>query len=141
MSLLAEGERKFTAALAGPTHLSGDIKTPWRIVEIGPDLNTLVNCDIIQDVSPPMDKALFPDGFNTNWIKPGKSAWSWLAGNGGVTFENMKRFSKWAGELGFRYNLVDEGWYKWHEGDKDQWDLLNPNSDYLPRLFRLRQNK
>jgi alpha-glucosidase len=130
MSLLAEGNRKFVAVLAGPTHLSGDIETPWRIVEIGPDLNTLVNCDIIQDVSPPMDKTLFPDGFATNWIKPGKSAWSWLAGNGGVTFDNMKRFSKWAGELGFRYNLVDEGWYKWHEGNKDQWDLLKELVQY-----------
>jgi hypothetical protein len=124
MSLKAAGNRVFNASLSGITHVDGDIESPWRIIEIGKDLNTLVNCDIIANVSPKPDKELFPDGFATGWIKPGKSVWSWLAGNGGVSFENMKKYSKWAGELGIEYNLVDEGWSKWQDGDKDKWALV-----------------
>lgn len=130
MSLKSIGNRTYKANLTGITHISGNIQTPWRIIEIGKDLNTLVNCDIIANVSPKPDKVLFPEGFATNWIKPGKSVWSWLAGNGGVTFENMKKYSKWAGELGIEYNLVDEGWSRWQEGDKDKWTLLKELVDY-----------
>lgn len=124
MSLIAHGSRTFKAVLADSSYLQQGMETPWRIIEIGSDLNTLVNCDIIHNVSPAFDKQLFPKGFNTDWIQPGKAAWSWLAGNGRVTVENMKRFSRWAGELGFAYNLVDSGWWRWHEDNKDQWDLL-----------------
>ncbi|MDQ2721475.1 MAG: glycoside hydrolase family 97 protein [Bacteroidota bacterium] len=130
MSLKATGNNAFAANLTGITNINGNIQTPWRIIEIGKDLNTLVNCDIISNVSPAPDKTLFPDGFNTRWIRPGKSVWSWLAGNGGVTFENMKTYSKWAGKLGFEYNLVDEGWSQWHDGGKDKWALLKELVDY-----------
>lgn len=130
MSLKAAGNRAFKAHLTGTTNINGNIQSPWRIIEIGKDLNTLVNCDIIANVSPAPDKTLFPAGFNTNWIKPGKSVWSWLAGNGEVTFENMKKYSKWAGELGIEYNLVDEGWSKWQDGGKDKWALLKELVDY-----------
>jgi len=130
MSLIAAGSNAFKANLATDTHVVGTIKTPWRIIEIGKDLNSLVNCDIIADVSPKPDKTLFPNGFATPWIKPGKSVWSWLAGNGGVTFENMELYSKWAGELGIEYNLVDDGWGKWHDGAKDNWALIKELVDY-----------
>jgi alpha-glucosidase len=130
MSLVATGSNAFKAHLTGKTKTEGNIATPWRIVEIGADLNTLVNCDIVHNVSPPMDKKLFPKGYKTDWIRPGKSVWSWLAGNGDVTFENMKRFSKWAGELGFAYNLVDEGWSRWNDGGKDKWALLKELVQY-----------
>jgi alpha-glucosidase len=130
MSLIAQGDRKFKANLTGTVNKQGIIETPWRIIEIGADLNTLLNCDIVQNVSPAPDPTLFPDGFNTSWVKPGRSTWSWLAGNGGVTFENMKKFSKWAGELGFEYNLVDEGWSRWQDGDKDKWALLKELTQY-----------
>lgn len=130
MSLKADGSRGFKANLTGNTLLSGNIETPWRIVEIGKDLNTLVNCDIIANVSSKPDKTLFPQGFATPWIKPGKSAWSWLTDTRSVTLGNMKKFSKLAGELGIEYNLVDEGWSKWQEGAKDKWALLKELVDY-----------
>jgi hypothetical protein len=130
MSLVATGNNPIKAHLTGQTQTTGNIATPWRIIQIGADLNTLVNCDIVYNVSPPMDKQLFPQGYNSSWIKPGKSVWSWLAGNGDVTFENMKRFSKWAGELGFAYNLVDEGWSRWNDGGKDKWQLLKELVQY-----------
>lgn len=125
MSLKALGNRAFKAVLKGDTHITGKIETPWRIVEVGSSLNTLVNCDIIANVSPAPDKTLFPKGFATSWVKPGECAWSWEAGNGPVSFDNMKRYVKWAGELGIPYNLVDEGWWRWTDGGKDRWELVH----------------
>ena len=130
MSLRADGNRNFYAHLSGVTSKSGNIESPWRIIEIGKDLNTLVNCDIIANVSPPFDPQLFPKGYDTDWIKPGRSVWSWLAESGKVTLENMKKFSDLAAALGFEYNLVDEGWGNWKDGDKDQWDMMKELVDY-----------
>ena len=42
--------------LAKPAAIAGTITSPWRVVMIGADLNTLVNCDIIHNLSPPPDK-------------------------------------------------------------------------------------
>lgn len=98
--------------LAIPAIIKDTITTPWRVVMIGKDLNTLVNCDIISNLSPKPDKTLFPDGINTAWIKPGRAVWTWLDG-GDRTPEGMKEYSRMAGELGFEYNVVDAFWYRW----------------------------
>src|SRR4029077_1951175 len=58
------------ARLAKPAVIDGTITTPCRVVMIAADLNGLVNCDIIHNVSPPPDKSLFPAGFATPWIRP-----------------------------------------------------------------------
>ena len=132
MSLIADGNRGFQAMLFGDTRKTGNIATPWRVIEIGKDLNTLVNCDIIANVSPTYVRNLFPNGYDTDWVKPGRSVWSWLAGkeNWSITLENMKRFSDMAAELGFEYNLVDEGWGNWKDGDRDKWDMMKELVDY-----------
>lgn len=129
MGLIAKGNNELQAKLSGITRKKGRVQTPWRIVEIGPDLNTLVNCDIVANVSAAMDKKLFPQGYNTAWVKPGRSLWSWLGG-GGVTVENMKYYCKMAAELGFEYNLIDEGWGHWKENGKTYWDLVKEVVDY-----------
>lgn len=98
--------------LAVPAKISGTVTTPWRIVMAGSDLNTLVNSDIIENLSPSPDKTLFPDGMKTDWIKPGRAVWNWLDG-GERSVEGMKEFSKLAGQLGFEYNVVDAFWYRW----------------------------
>ncbi len=133
MGLQADGNRGFHARLghavppsypfrlrykdeierrAQPAAVSGTITTPWRIVIVGPDLNTLVNSDIVHAVAPPPDPKLFPRGIATPWIKPGRSVWRYLDG-GEATFEGMKEFSRLAGELGFEYNLLEGFWQKW----------------------------
>ena len=81
---------------------------------IGPDLNTLVNSDIITNVSPPPNPKLFPKGINTGWIKPGRAVWKYLDG-GENTFETIKEFSKEAGELGFEYNVIEGFWHQWSD--------------------------
>ncbi len=132
MSLIVNSQRVLQANLTGKTKKIGNVETPWRIIEIGKDLNTLVNCDIIANVSPAYDKKLFPQGYNTDWVKPGRSVWSWLASRGGVTLENMKKFTDLAAQLGFEYNLVDEGWGSWKDSinHKDNWDMMKELVDY-----------
>ncbi|MBC7912544.1 MAG: glycoside hydrolase family 97 catalytic domain-containing protein [Pyrinomonadaceae bacterium] len=130
MSLRANGANGFNARLAGPVKKKGIIETPWRIIEIGKDLNTLVNCDIIASVSPAYDKKLFPKGYDTDWVKPGRSVWSYLTDRRSITLKNMKVFSDLAAELGFEYNLVDEDWGYWKDGTRDHWDLMKELVDY-----------
>src|SRR5262245_21565788 len=64
--------------LKRPAAIAGTITTPWRVVMIGADLNALVNCDIVHDVSPPPDNKLFPAGIKTDWLKPGRAVWKYL---------------------------------------------------------------
>jgi alpha-glucosidase len=98
--------------LARPAALKGTITTPWRVVMVATDLNTLVNCDIVNSLSPPPDPALFPKGLETEWIKPGRAVWKFLDG-GQTSLAGMKEFSRMAGELGFEYNVIEGFWQRW----------------------------
>jgi alpha-glucosidase len=102
--------------LSVPAKISGTIMPPWRVVMIGADLNALVNCDIVQNVSPPPDKNLFPKGFKTDWLRPGRAVWKYLDG-GENTLESMKEFSRLAGQLGFEHNIVEGFWHSWSEAE------------------------
>src|SRR5216117_3514974 len=139
MALQADGQRGFRARLghaqppnhpftlrygdaeavrlAQPAAIEDRITSPWRLVIIGADLNTLVNCDIVADLSPPPDRRFFPHGLHTDWIKPGRAVWKYLDGGGENTLETMKQFSRMAGELGFEYNLVEGFWQRWNESE------------------------
>ncbi len=106
--------RQDVERLTRPAAVTGTITTPWRIVIIGTDLNALVNSDIVHNVAPPPDPKLFPDGLKTQWVKPGRSLWSYLDG-GNNTPEGMKEFARLAAELGFEYNLLEGFWSRWPE--------------------------
>jgi len=97
-----------------PAAIAGTITTPWRVVMIGANLNALVNCDIVSHVSPPPDNKLFPAGIKTDWLKPGRAVWKYLDG-GENTLEEVKNFSKLAGQLGFEYQVVEGFWRRWSE--------------------------
>jgi alpha-glucosidase len=135
MALQADGERRFALRLGHahpasypfrlryaadvermkqPAAIAGAVITPWRVVMIGADLNALVNCDIVQNVSSPPDKTLFPAGVKTDWLKPGRAVWKYLDG-GENTLEEVKNFSRLAGELGFEYQVVEGFWSRWSE--------------------------
>jgi alpha-glucosidase len=100
--------------LARPAAIAGAIVTPWRIVMLGADLNTLVNSDLVHNVAPPPDPKLFPAGIKTDWIKPGRALWSYLDG-GNNTLEGMKEYARLAHELGFEYNVLEGFWSRWPE--------------------------
>jgi alpha-glucosidase len=102
--------------LSRPAAIEGEMVTPWRVIMVGRDLNALVNCDIVTNVSPPPDKDLFPTGEETGWIKPGRCLWRYLDG-GDNSLRGMRDFSRKAGELGFEYNLLEGFWQKWSEED------------------------
>ena len=98
--------------LARPAALKGTITSPWRVIMAGVDLNTLVNCDIVNNLAPPPDPALFPEGLATSWVKPGRAVWKFLDG-GESSLQGMKEFSRLAGELGFEYNVIEGFWQRW----------------------------
>ena len=70
-----EGKRLGKAAA-----ITGDITTPWRVVMIGRDLNTLATSTILPNLCPPPDAVLFPDGIKTSWVKPGRAVWRYVDG-------------------------------------------------------------
>ena len=106
-----------------PAAVTGTITTPWRVVMIGADLNAMVNNDIVQNLCPPPDPKLFPQGIQTDWIKPGRAVWKYLDGGGGGTPEVMKQFSAQAGALGFEHNILEGFWEKWT--DEQIRDVVN----------------
>ena len=98
--------------LAKPAAIRGPITTPWRVVIVSPDLNGLVNNDIIHNLAPPPDSALFAKGLDTDWIKPGRAVWRYLDG-GDNTYEGLKGFTDLAAKLGFEYHVVEGVWRQW----------------------------
>ncbi len=98
--------------LSHPATVSGTVTTPWRVVLVGRDLNTLVNSDLVTNLAPPPDPGLFPAGLRTDWIKPGRCVWKYLDG-GASNLETAHEFSDLAGKLGFEYNLIEGYWQKW----------------------------
>jgi alpha-glucosidase len=100
--------------LGKPAAIIGTITTPWRVVFVGRDLNTLVNSTIVPNLCPPADPKFFPDGIKTPWIKPGRAVWRYLDG-GDRSFEGMKEFSRLAGQLGFEYHVIEGFWSRWSD--------------------------
>ena len=103
--------------LSKPAAISGAIQTPWRVIMVGADLNALVNCDILTNVSPAPDPKYFPNGVATEWTKPGRAVWHYLDGGGERNLQTEKEFSRMAGELGFEYNVVEGVWRRWADAE------------------------
>jgi len=98
--------------LATPAQITGQIQTPWRVILVSADLNGLVNNDIIHNLAPPPDAALFPQGQATPWIRPGRAVWRYLDG-GENTYEGLKQFTDLAAKLGFEHHVVEGIWSRW----------------------------
>jgi alpha-glucosidase len=95
-----------------PAAVTGTITSPWRVIMVAGDLSTLVNCDAVHNLCPPADPKLFPNGMKTDWAKAGRAVWKYLD-RGANTFEEMKAFSRMAGELGFEYHVIEGFWSRW----------------------------
>ncbi|CAA6692416.1 MULTISPECIES: glycoside hydrolase family 97 protein [unclassified Lentimonas] len=112
MRLEAVGDRTLVANFtegADGFDVDGMITTPWRVTMLADDLNELVNSDLIENLNPAPDPELFAD---TSYIKPGRSAWSWET-RGLDSVETQAEFIQLAGEMGFEYSTVDDGWKEW----------------------------
>jgi len=104
--------REEAKRLGKPASIAGTLTTPWRVVMVGPDLNTLVNSTILPNLCPPPDPRFFAEGIHTSWIKPGRAVWRYLDG-GPDGVDGMREFSRMAGELGFEYHVIEGFWSKW----------------------------
>ncbi len=98
---------------------------PWRVTLIAKDLNELVNNDILRNLCP----ASAPELANASWIKPGRSTWQWWS-SGAPKYAEQRQWIDWTHQLGFEYYLVDDGWKKWQDGNKNSWTCLAEVTTY-----------
>jgi alpha-glucosidase len=114
--------RDEAARLAAPASVTGTITTPWRVVLIGRDLNTLVNSDILPALCPPAEAKYFPQGMNTPWVEPGLCVWdyvdrNYVPGDDTNRFDRMKDFSRMAGLIGAKYHILEGFAYGWSDDE------------------------
>lgn len=129
LTLRPEGGAKFRAAFEddpGGWTEDGPILSPWRVIVLGKDLNALVNSDVIAALCEPPDPTLFPAGFDTPWIRPGKAPCTWMVfGNDGAQWDRQKWFVDVSAATGCEYLLVDGGWqtakWGWLKDGGDLW--------------------
>ena len=128
-----DGSKPLEAAFQGDAswELEGTIKSPWRVVMVSPDLNGLVNCDIVSNLNEPPSAALA----NADWIRPGRGFWHWWSGTMGnwdsVAYDRQQQWVDYAAEFGFECYLVDAGWeHTWKKPGQDKWALLKELTTY-----------
>ena len=86
--------------------------TPWRIVLVTDNANTLLDNDMVYRLASPSRIK------DTSWVKPGKVAWEWwnhwgLIGvpfRAGVNTETYNYYVDFAAKHGIEYVILDEGW-------------------------------
>ena len=129
MTLRPEGNARFRAVFEddakGWRH-DGPIRSPWRVLVWTPDLNGLVNSDVLPALCDPPDPELFPDGMNTAWIRAGKAPCTWMVfGNDGAQWDRQKWWVDVAAATGCEFLLVDAGWrtarWGWLKDGGDVW--------------------
>ena len=111
--------------------LEGAVTSPWRVVIVTPDLNGLVNSDIIANLNEPPAAALA----QADWIRPGRGFWHWWSGTIGnwdsVAYDRQQAWVDQAANFGFEYYLVDAGWeHTWQKPGRDKWALLGELTEY-----------
>ncbi|MCI0637330.1 MAG: glycoside hydrolase family 97 N-terminal domain-containing protein, partial [Actinobacteria bacterium] len=88
--------------------------TPWRAVAVG-GLDDIVRSTLVDDLSPPPGPG-FEDG--AEWVRPGRSAWSWYSqGTGSPALQ--REYVDFAADIGWEYVLVDAAWDTWPNPDQD----------------------
>lgn len=80
-------------------------KLPWRVAIIGSTLGPVVESSVVENLNPPCELT------DVSWIKSGRSSWSWLSQNTG-DLNQQKRYIDFASQMGWEYNLVDDGFNK-----------------------------
>ncbi len=111
VNLKAEGDATYsTCFYTTPTVAATDsMTTGWRLINIADSLNDLVNNYNIYTVNEQPGELYG----NTDWIEPGRSAWSWCTTHGAPTPALMREYTLAAALLGYEYNIIDDGWPAW----------------------------
>jgi alpha-glucosidase len=92
-----------------------EVVQPWRVTIVARNLTDLANTTLVENLNPPASVQLT----KTDWIKPGRSAWQWLA-SGDPKEPEQQEWIDWTSQLRFEYYLIDEGWEKW----PDSWQAI-----------------
>jgi len=98
-----------------------EVVQPWRVTIVARNLTDLVNTTLVENLNPPASAALA----KADWIKPGRSAWQWLASGDPIEPEQHE-WIDWTSQLKFEYYLIDEGWEKW----PDSWQAIASDVAY-----------
>ena len=98
-----------------------EVVQPWRVTIVARNLTDLVNTTLIENLNPPASTELA----NADWIRPGRSAWQWLA-VGDPKEPEQQQWIDWTSQLGFEYYLIDEGWERW----PDSWAAIASDVAY-----------
>lgn len=106
-------------------NLVGEVLSPWRVTLVARDLNTLANSDIVKNLCPAPEEWLAKADF----YKPGRAIWHWWS-TPDPLLKEQKMWYDSARALGFEYYLIDEGWKRWSDGDKDEWACLREQVAY-----------
>ena len=78
---------------------------PWRVIMVGESLAAIVESTLVDDLSEPSRLK------ETDWIRPGRVAWSWWSDNPSPKDgAKQKKFVELAVEMGWEYMLVDANW-------------------------------
>ena len=101
--------------------------TPWRVMLVAKDLQTLATSDIVRRLCPAPSAAVAAKA--AKFVRPGRAVWQWLPA-GAPKYGEQKEWYDRTKALGFEYYLIDAGWRDWRDGDKDQWACLKKWIDY-----------
>lgn len=94
---------------------SGDRSYPWRVIIVSAQDKDLLNNELIFKLAKPQQIT------NTDWIKPGKSAWEWWhdgilegvsipSGEGNLSFNVYKYYIDFAAKYKLEYVTLDAGY-------------------------------
>ena len=106
---------------------SGADTSPWRVMLVAKDLQTLATSDIVRRLCPAPSAEIAAKA--SKFVRPGRAVWQWLPA-GAPKYEEQKEWYDRTKALGFEYYLVDDGWRDWRDGEKDQWACLKKWIDY-----------
>lgn len=86
-------------------------KTPWRVIIVGKDLNTVFKTQIVSHLNPPSVVV------DESWIRAGRSSWSWWYEGASVTsYKKQIDYVNLSREMGWEYVLIDAGWQRMTDG-------------------------
>lgn len=86
-------------------------ETPWRVIIVGNELNTIFKTQMISHLNPP---SLIED---ESWIKPGRASWSWwYEGSSVLSYKKQIDYVNLSHEMGWEYVLIDAGWQRMADG-------------------------
>ena len=85
--------------------------TPWRVIIVGDNLNTIFRTQIVSHLNP---SSVVED---ESWIKAGRASWSWWS-NGGTPrdYKAQLKYVDLSAEMGWECMLIDAGWQRMGNG-------------------------